>query len=177
MRYDDGRISSQGQQVTAYGHVDSNNYWRVLPTKALPSSGSGRGVKNHDVVQLLHVATDTLLITHDVASPLMPTNQEFTTTSIELGQGERRNDTLFRIEIEKAQPGDPWKSKSGWFKLIHIPTRVGLWTYKSNLPDWAFGQQEVNGKKQTEEKSLIWYVNEIVYDECELSGSSECICD
>lgn len=143
----------------------------ILPTKALPSSGAGRGVKNQDVVQLLHVGTNTLLMTHDVASPLMPTNQEFTTTSTDLGHGERRNDTLFRIDIEGLSPGDQWKSKSGWFKLIHIPTRVGLWTYKNTLPDWAFGQQEVNGKKQIEERGLTWFVNEIVSDECKLSGS------
>jgi dolichyl-phosphate-mannose-protein mannosyltransferase len=166
LRYDDGRISSQGQQVTAYGHEDLNNQWVVLPTKSLPPSGEGRIVQNQDVVQFLHAGTNTLLMTHDVASPLMPTNQEFTTASQEAGNGERRNDTLFRIDFENGKTGDHWKSKSGWFKLIHVSTRVGLWTYKSTLPEWAFGQQEVNGKKQIEERGLTWFVNEIISDEC-----------
>jgi len=172
LKYDDGRISSQGQQVTAYGHEDLNNQWTVLPTKSLPPSGEGRIVQNQDVVQLLHVSTNTLLMTHDVASPLMPTNQEFTTASLEAGNGERRNDTLFRIDIEGVKTGAPWKSKSGWFKLIHVPTRVGLWTYKSTLPEWAFGQQEINGKKQLEEKGLTWFVNEVISDEFGRNGTA-----
>lgn len=30
-RYEDGRISSAGQQVTGYTHPDFNNQWEVLP--------------------------------------------------------------------------------------------------------------------------------------------------
>ena len=60
-----------GQQVTGYGHNDTNNQWQIIPTKALPASGVGRVVKNEDVIQLLHVNTQTLLLTHDVASPHM----------------------------------------------------------------------------------------------------------
>ncbi len=53
---------------------------------------------NHDdVVQLLHVSTQTLLSTHDVASPLMPTNQEFTTQSKE--NPSNYNDTLFQMHL------------------------------------------------------------------------------
>ncbi|KAJ7898450.1 glycosyltransferase family 39 protein [Mycena leptocephala] len=79
LKYDDGRISSQGQQVTGYGHNDTNNNWQIIPTKALPETGRGRYVRHGDLIQLLHVNTQTHLLTHDVASPLMPTNQEFTT--------------------------------------------------------------------------------------------------
>ena len=31
LEYEDGRISSQGQQVTAYEHQDANNQWQILP--------------------------------------------------------------------------------------------------------------------------------------------------
>jgi dolichyl-phosphate-mannose-protein mannosyltransferase len=68
-----------GQQVTGYGHADENNMWQIVPTKALSETGRGRIVRHNDVIQLLHVTTDTYLLTYDVASPLMPTNQEFTT--------------------------------------------------------------------------------------------------
>jgi len=64
-----------GQQVTGYGHNDTNNHWQIIPTKALPETGRGRIVRHEDVIQLLHVNTETYLLTHDVASPLMPTNQ------------------------------------------------------------------------------------------------------
>ncbi|KAF8966278.1 MIR motif-containing protein, partial [Flammula alnicola] len=91
--YADGRISSQGwahfsllgyelhsrhskgQQVIGYGHNDTNNFWKILPTKALPETGRGRIVRNDDVIQLLHINTQTYLLTHDVASPLMPTTK------------------------------------------------------------------------------------------------------
>lgn len=162
LRYDDGRISSQGQQVTGYPHNDTNNHWQILPTKEIPASGRGRIVRQNDVVQLKHVVTQSLLLTHDVASPLMPTNQEFTT--IPPDAEDRRNDTMFQIQMEEAHEGEPFRSKSGHFRLIHMPTRVALWTYKSKLPDWAFGQQEVNGNKNNLDKSNIWYVDEILED-------------
>ncbi|CCO29054.1 dolichyl-phosphate-mannose-proteinmannosyltransferase [Rhizoctonia solani AG-1 IB] len=163
MRYEDGRISSQGQQVTGYPHNDTNNDWQVIPTKAIPSTGRGRVVRHNDVVQLLHIKTDTYLMTHDVASSLMPTNQEFTT--IDANDESRYNDTLFQIQINDAHEGEPWKSKSGHFKLIHIPTKVAMWTHPSPLPDWAFNQQEINGNKNSAEKSCTWYVDDIVADE------------
>lgn len=104
-------------------------------------------------------------MTHDVASPLMPTNQEFTT--IAANDDSRHNDTLFVISINDAHEGEGWKSKSGHFKLIHEPTKVAMWTHPSPLPDWAFNQQEINGNKNAADKSCTWYVDEIVSDESE----------
>ncbi|KAJ2930854.1 hypothetical protein H1R20_g6249, partial [Candolleomyces eurysporus] len=164
LQYEDGRVSSQGQQVTGYAHNDTNNHWRILPTKSLPETGRGRIVRNNDVVQLLHMATNTLLLTHDVASPLMPTNQEFTTWSKE--DYSRHNDTLFQIQLAWDAPeSEPFKSKSGYFKLIHMPTRVALWTHPKPLPEWAFKQQEINGNKNPSERSAIWYAEDIIADQ------------
>ncbi|KIY49959.1 glycosyltransferase family 39 protein [Fistulina hepatica ATCC 64428] len=160
LRYEDDRISSQGQQVTGYGHNDTNNYWQIIPTKALPETGRGRIVRHDDYIQLLHVATDTLLLTHDVASPLMPTNQEFTT--FPRNDDSRYNDTLFQLSLVDASASKAWRSKSGHFRLIHGPTRVALWTHPTALPDWAYKQQEVNGNKNAADKSTIWYVDEII---------------
>ncbi|KAI9440744.1 glycosyltransferase family 39 protein [Lactarius indigo] len=100
-----------GQQVTGYGHADENNWWQIIPTKALPETGRGRIVRHGDVIQLLHVSTQTYLLTHDVASPLMPTNQEFTT-------------------LNGAHEGEPVRSKSGYLRLVHLPTKVSLWTHQ-----------------------------------------------
>ncbi|KAH8093287.1 glycosyltransferase family 39 protein [Cristinia sonorae] len=160
LKYEDDRISSQGQQVTGYGHEDANNFWQVIPTKALPETGRGRIVRNDDVIQLLHVNTQTLLMTHDVASPTMPTNEEVTTWPKD--DHSRHNDTLFYLRIADGHPGAAWMSKSGHFRLIHVPTKVALWTHPKQLPDWAFKQQEVNGAKNVAEKSAIWYVDNIV---------------
>lgn len=165
LKYDDGRISSQGQQVTGYGHADSNNEWQIIPTKALPEFGRGRIVRHEDVIQLLHVNTQSVLLTHDVASPLMPTNEEFTTWPKD--DISRYNDTLFSFRLADGHEGEPWKSKSGLFRLVHVMTKVAMWTHPKQLPEWAFKQQEINGNKNINDKTSIWYVDEIVADECQ----------
>ncbi|KAH9971690.1 glycosyltransferase family 39 protein [Lactifluus volemus] len=163
LRYEDGRVSSQGQQVTGYGHADENNWWQVVPTKALPETGRGRIVRHNDVIQLLHVTTETYLLTHDVASPLMPTNQEFTTWPRD--DLSRYNDTLFQLTLNGAHEGEAVRSKSGYLRLIHVPTRVSLWSHRDQLPDWAFKQQEVNGDKNPVDRGNVWYVDEIISGE------------
>jgi dolichyl-phosphate-mannose-protein mannosyltransferase len=186
LKYDDGRISSQGAssalrvtwrlavtitgaaglQVTGYPHNDTNNHWIVVPTKELPTPANETAkadltVRHGDVIRLLHINTNSHLLTHDVASPLMPTNQEFTTFP---GHDDARyNDTLFKLEIDNAKADQAWKTKSGYFKLMHVPTRVALWTHADPpLPEWAFHQQEVNGNKNLHDRSNIWVVDEII---------------
>ncbi|KAG6813150.1 hypothetical protein H0H92_013556 [Tricholoma furcatifolium] len=163
LTYEDGRISSQGQQVTGYGHNDTNNNWQIIPTKALPETGRGRVVRHNDVVQLLHVNTRSHLLTHDVASSLMPTNQEFTTWPKD--DHTRYNDTLFQVVLLEGHEGQAWKSKSGYFRLIHIPTKVSMWTPSKPLPDWAFNQLEINGNKNPTERTATWFVDNIMSDE------------
>ncbi|KAK5211828.1 Dolichyl-phosphate-mannose--protein mannosyltransferase 4 [Exophiala xenobiotica] len=162
LRYEDGRVSSQGQQVTGYPFNDTNNQWQILPDTPTPdASQSGRPVLNGDVVKLRHIVTDTVLLTHDVASPYYPTNQEFTTVPLDLAAGDRHNDTLFEIRMEQGKKGQPFKSHSGQFKLIHYPTKVAMWTHTTPLPEWAFKQAEINGNKNVQQSSNIWYVDEI----------------
>jgi dolichyl-phosphate-mannose-protein mannosyltransferase len=160
LRYDDGRISSQGQQVTGYPFTDVNNHWQILPPQ-IDGDSPARPVKNGDVVQLRHLVTDTMLLTHDVASPFFPTNQEFTTVSRELAAGERHNDTLFEIRIEQGKAGQQFKSMSSHFKLVHYPTKVAMWTHTTPLPDWGYKQAEINGNKNVQQGSNVWFVEEI----------------
>jgi dolichyl-phosphate-mannose-protein mannosyltransferase len=159
-----------GQQVTGYGHADENNWWQIIPTKALPETGRGRIVRHSDVIQLLHVTTETYLLTHDVASPLMPTNQEFTTWPRD--DLARYNETLFHLYLNGAHEGEPVKSKSGYLRLVHVPTKVSLWSHRDQLPDWAFKQQEVNGDKNAMDRGATWYVDEII----SAGGPSSLLC-
>ncbi|KAK5088079.1 Dolichyl-phosphate-mannose--protein mannosyltransferase 4 [Lithohypha guttulata] len=163
LRYDDGRISSQGQQVTGYPFNDTNNHWQVLPHNYPTPLDQAQGniVRVGDVVQLRHVVTNTMLLSHDVASPYYPTNQEFTTVSPELAAGDRHNDTLFEIRVEGSKPGQSFKSMSSQFKLVHYPTKVAMWTHTTPLPEWAFKQAEINGNKNVQQTSNIWYVDDI----------------
>jgi dolichyl-phosphate-mannose-protein mannosyltransferase len=163
LRYDDGRISSQGQQVTGYPFNDTNNEWQILPGVPLPDvePEGGHDVRNGDIIQLRHVGTDTILLTHDVASPYYPTNQEFTTVSQELANGERHNDTLFELKIEHGKTKQPFKTLSSHFKLVHVPTRVAMWTHTTPLPEWAFKQAEINGNKNVLQSSNLWFADSI----------------
>ncbi|KAG8530845.1 uncharacterized protein KY384_004202 [Bacidia gigantensis] len=163
LRYDDGRVSSQGQQVTGYPFNDTNNYWQIVPNKVHDPSdvAPGQQVKNGDFVKLRHLVTDTYLLSHDVASPYYPTNQEFTSVDVEHTNGDRYNDTLFQVMIENGKSQQPLKTMSGHFKLIHAPSRVAMWTHTSPLPEWGFKQAEINGNKNLQQSSNIWYVEEI----------------
>ncbi|GIZ40559.1 hypothetical protein CKM354_000389300 [Cercospora kikuchii] len=159
LRYEDGRVSSQGQQVTGYPHNDTNNLWQIIPAKQL--EGLGHHVKNNDIVRFRHVVTDTWLLTHDVASPYFPTNQEFTTVPVDQANGDRFNDTLFEIKIDNGKAGQEFKTLSSQFKLIHVPTKVAMWTHTTPLPDWAYKQAEINGNKNALQTSNTWYVEDI----------------
>ncbi|KAB8356666.1 hypothetical protein FH972_024243 [Carpinus fangiana] len=160
LRYDDGRVSSQGQQVTGYPHEDLNNQWQIYPTKPLEGV-DGHSVLNGDIIKLRHLVTDTWLLSHDVASPTMPTNQEFTTISTDDSNGPRFNDTLFEISMNNGKPGQEFRSKSSHFKLIHIPSRVAMWTHTTPLPDWGYKQAEINGNKAIIHSSNTWYVEDL----------------
>ena len=160
LRYDDGRISSQGQQVTGYPYNDTNNQWQILPTVPI-STDEGHSVKHGDIVQLRHLGTDSMLLTHDVASPYHPTNQEFTTVPLDVASSERYNDTLFEIMIEHGKPEQPFRTLSSHFKLVHVPTRVCMWTHTTPLPDWGFKQSEINGNKNLLQASNLWFAETI----------------
>ena len=160
LRYDDGRISSQGQQVTGYPHNDTNNQWQILPVEPL-AGPDNHPVRNGDVVKLRHLVTDSYLLSHDVASPYFPTNQEFTTVPLEEANGERNNDTMFEIRLENGKPGQDFRTKAGHFKLVHFPSKVAMWTHTTPLPEWAYKQSEINGNKNLLQTSNIWYVEDL----------------
>ncbi|GAA6027484.1 hypothetical protein JCM8097_007884 [Rhodosporidiobolus ruineniae] len=169
LKYDDGRISSAGQQVTGYPFNDTNSYWIVEPTKEIPATGRGRVVRQNDVVTLRHVVTNTTLLTHDVACPTLATNTEFTTYDgvchSEQECATKEADTHFQIVIDDAHEGQQWMTKSSHFQLVHVPTRVAMWTHTEPLlPDWGHKQQEINGNNNLKDRSTFWIVDEIVRD-------------
>ena len=162
--YPDNRISSQGQQVTGYPHEDENNNWMIIPTKALPETGRGRIVRHNDIIQLLHVQTDSFLLTHDVASPGFTTHQEFTT--LHKDQMQRYNETLFQLRLTDGYDGQVLTTKANHFTLQHAMTTVFMMLPGHELPDWAFNQEEVNGHRHPDpEGSEIWVGDSIIAGE------------
>jgi dolichyl-phosphate-mannose-protein mannosyltransferase len=98
----------------------------------------------------------------------MPTNQEITTIAKE-DMRSRYNETLFTLNIVGGHAGQPVKSKASHLRLIHLPTKVAVWTHPQPLGDWAFKQQEINGNKDNTIKTATWFIDEIVI----AAGTSE----
>lgn len=162
LRYDDGRVSSQGQQVTGYPHNDTNNEWEILPLRPFTETDKlDHQILAGDLVRFRHTVTNKILLSHDVASPYFPTNQEFTAVDIETADSKRFNDTVFELRVEFSKAKAEFKTLSSHFKLIHNPTKVAMWTHTKPLPAWAFGQAEINGNKNILQSSNVWFAEDI----------------
>ncbi|KAG2204276.1 hypothetical protein INT46_004534 [Mucor plumbeus] len=58
-----------------------------------------------------------------LASPWMPTNQEFTSTNLEA----RYNEMLFRVKLDDHKINAIWSILTKLAKLIHVQSGVALW--------------------------------------------------
>ncbi|TPX64456.1 dolichyl-phosphate-mannose---protein mannosyltransferase [Spizellomyces sp. 'palustris'] len=172
LRYDDGRISTQGQQVTGYPHRDLNNHWTIEPVdpalypSAAPYTPTAqeternvRYVRPNDLVRLRHARTNSHLITHDVASPLTPTQMEVTT--LPASDTSRYNETLWKIQLVTDDSSDKLWSKRAHFRLVNAIHNVAVHCHKGQLPDWGFGQQEINGNKALKESNNVWWIDQV----------------
>lgn len=164
LHHDDGKVSSQGQQVTGFTDsdedTDPNNIWQFYPADSEPT---GRVPLSHgDTVRLYHPATKKFLLTHDVASPLTMTNQEV--TMHDWSDEKRRKDMLWTILITQntSGAGNTMKSMSTQFKLVHVPTKVHLNNHQQNLPKWGFGHREINGCKRGHKEASKWSISSII---------------
>jgi dolichyl-phosphate-mannose-protein mannosyltransferase len=192
LKYKDGRISSEGQQVTCYPHQDVNNIFVLEPadpemfSKAkeyvpseLEEERNVRYLKNHDVVRIRHVLTDTYVITHDVASPLTTTNMEITTLSPEKAD-QRYDESLWEVVIainggKKQAPNDTEiMSRRHSLIFVNVQHNVAIYSSKNLLPDWGFKQQEVNGNKKTVSVSGNEWVIDTVEHERIVNGIFIC---
>ncbi|CAL9729180.1 dolichyl-phosphate-mannose--protein mannosyltransferase 4 [Monosporozyma unispora] len=163
LRYEDGRVSTEGQQVTGYHTEDPNNEWEILPLLEQPKSSSDALLLG-DHFRLRHIATNSFLLTHDVASPMYPTNEEVTTVNPELANGENYKETIFEFQpYAKGDVGHAVKTELTSFRIFHVDTEVALWTHNDEfLPEWGFNQQEVNGNKNLLDEGNKWFVDKIV---------------
>ncbi|EIE77605.1 hypothetical protein RO3G_02309 [Rhizopus delemar RA 99-880] len=156
LRYEDGRVSSTGQQVTGVMESSDNCFWRIKPTIPIENNGEPVPVRNGDIVQLEHVVTGTNLLTHDVASPWMPTNEEITTVPL----NTRYEETLFKIVFED-EDDNILETHMTPFRLIHEDTKVAVWAHNKKLPEWGLGHLEVNGNKNAIDSTNYWVAQEI----------------
>lgn len=157
-QHEDGKVSSEGQQVTGYPAADGNNLWRILPVEgAIISHEKKVPVRNGDHIRLLHIGTGKVLYTHDVASPLTRTNMEITVVDPE--DDEKRESSIWKIDIKHG--GDSLKAHSSQIRLVHKVHDVALTNWQQPLPKWGFNQREINGDKRGHEENSRWIVWEI----------------
>lgn len=109
------------------------------------------------------MATNTEFTTWNDTQPFENEMVEKDGKEVPVKWEDRSADTMFRLEIDDAHEGQQWKTKSGYFKLIHVETGVAMWTHTDPLlPQWAYKQQEVNGNKKTDGKTNTWVPAEII---------------
>ncbi|KAJ2685275.1 Dolichyl-phosphate-mannose--protein mannosyltransferase 4 [Coemansia spiralis] len=177
LRYEDQRVSSQGQQVTGAADKTDNSFWIIKPMnnqeayaqfvarrqagEDITQAEMKKWVVHHtDLVQLQHAATGSNMRTHDVASPMTSTNMEFTTLA--LNDTAHVDDTVWKLEIDGAKYNSTLlKTSSSFIRFVSNKHGVAMWTHPKKLPEWGHGHQEINGKKDPTAKSTLWAITEI----------------
>lgn len=155
--YEDGRRSSKGLLVTGTKKAEEASYWRIVPAY-WEVNNTDTPVKNNDVIQLVHAETGLRLLTHDVAAPLIPMNQEFTLTE----NDNRFNETLFRVLIDKDRTSKNWSTLMNSVRLVHLKTNVAMWCNSKKLPAWGHKHLEVNGNKDNKHFTNYWIATDIL---------------
>lgn len=123
-------------------------------------------VKNGDYIRLMHVQTRKYLLTSNVASPLTLTNQEVTAVEWNGTADEpNANKTIWKIVPVGSLIGpnhtvNEFVSKISIFRLLHNETNCVLLNYQQNLPQWAYGQREINAAK-SEVPATSWSVDDV----------------
>lgn len=172
-REHNGKVSSNGQQVTGYGHKDENNIWHIVPADL--SFNETRGdynverflIRSGDYVRLMHNTTRKFLLTHNVASPLTMTNQEVTAVDWDgTSEHENADTTVWRIDIVEsiADPRFDNKyvtSKIHYLQLTHNDTNCTLLNYEVNLPEWGYRQREINAAKVVDKPGTLWSIDNV----------------
>ncbi|KAK9721014.1 Dolichyl-phosphate-mannose--protein mannosyltransferase 4 [Basidiobolus ranarum] len=158
------KLAKEVLEVVASNIKDEDSQWVVRsPTfsNAEDIESEVAYVKDGDYIHLEHKATNSMLMTHDVASPLTTTNMEFTTA--QLNDTQKLPKTIFRIEFSKDQiDGSTWKTNSTHFRLVSDEAGVALHSFKSTLPSWGLQHQEVNGDRKHDQDGTKWVVRDIV---------------
>lgn len=168
LRYENGRISSNLQQVTCVydqnGNevTDINSHWEIVPTNGAKKTSP---VHTNDVVRFRHIGTGGYMLTHDVASPLKATNEEFVVVHGDMADN-RYNETLFRLRLaekKELNKRKPIKTKGTPLRVVHVETVVAMWSHNDELlPDWALEHQEVSGNKKVQDVENTWVFDTII---------------
>lgn len=175
----DNKVSSGMQQITGYSHADGNNIWQIerAPQEiidVLKQSHSDKfnnlnmTVDQEDLiigdeafVRLRHNATNSYLMTHDVASALTKTNMEM--TALDAANATEISDqtlkTVWKIKFAKKEP--ILKTKNIFFFIQNVQMGVYVCNHMSSYPEWGYNQREINGARSTS-SNCEWNVIDMI---------------
>jgi MIR domain len=143
--------SSKQQQVTCFGGLDDNDWWRIKGAHGTPAGHKAdQPVLHGDVVRLEHVLTRRNLHSHGgFPSPI--TRQQEVTCFGTNGVGDGNDD--WRVEVKD---GGQW-TYGKWVRLIHVNTNHALHSHEPYThPTYTAGQQEVTGFPSRDDNDLFY---------------------
>lgn len=157
LQHSDGRVSSNGQQVTGYPFEDQNNDWIIYPplNTSLNYTTENIQIQDGEIVRLKHIKTNKFLITHNVASPLTKHLQEVACFEINSENDPYYEKSLWRIKVTKGE--SKLFSKASYFRLEHLLTSCNLNNFQKSLPSWGYAQAEINSGN-LENPSTMWMI-------------------
>lgn len=163
--HDDGKVSSEGQQVTGYAHADMNNLWKILPGDWNSTELDGSEISSGSRVRLYSAATGKFLYTHDVASPLTRTNMEISAKELDPDSASQTelDNAIWIIELDgNNKQSQVLRSQASNVRIRNAVHKVCLNNHQKALPKWGFTQREINGDKRGVDMSSLWIIWDIV---------------
>ncbi|KAJ2779891.1 Protein O-mannosyltransferase 2 [Coemansia javaensis] len=161
---------SQQQQVTGYGHKDSNNDWVIVR----PGRGGGNGtdgpiepVRHGDTVQLVHKNTQGMLHSHRSHAAHVATGDYEVTVYGKPTWKDANSDWRVEVFSEQSTVSDGGlHAITTQFGLRHVATGCLLSAAGARLPEWGFRQTEVSCSRtlRAGAPSALWVVERHVND-------------
>ncbi|KAJ2190329.1 Protein O-mannosyltransferase 2 [Coemansia sp. RSA 532] len=161
-------MGSQQQQITCYGHSDTNNEWIIARPQGEgfnDTSSAPEPVRHGDVVSLMHRQTKTMLHSHRAHMAPVSTKDYEVTAYGKLGWKDRNNN--WRVEIVNEQSkvvNGELHAITTQFNLRHVSTNCLLSAAAVKLPSWGFRQTEVSCSREGSPQLLanLWVVEKHV---------------
>jgi dolichyl-phosphate-mannose-protein mannosyltransferase len=164
-RYPSG---SKQQQITCYGHKDSNNNWFITYGHGFHGAineSSVNPIRNHDVIRLNHENTKSNLHSHKIAAPVTKRSFEVSGYGVD-GNGDEKDNWVIEIVDDTLYPfEDPntarIKSLTTRFRLRHQVLGCYLVARNVNLPEWGFKQTEVTCERGSpKDSNSLWNIEQ-----------------
>jgi hypothetical protein len=146
--------SSKQQQVTCFGALDDNDWWRIKGPHGSPDGyKAGQAVQHGDIIRLEHVLTKRNLHSHG-GFPSPVTRQQEVTCFGSNGIGDGNDN--WRVEVE----GEGTWAFGKRLRLVHVSTNHALHSHAwQTHPTYTVGQQEVTGYSLRDDNDR-WYLFE-----------------